>query len=78
MNYIEDIKMILKNEGVVILVGYIEKDVNVGVFKFYDKVFDIMFFCFLKEISMGLYMFYLIMFYRKDMIFLYKEFIVFM
>jgi len=72
VNYIEDIKTILKNEGAAIPVGYTEKDVNVGVPKLYDKMFDIMFLRLLKEISMGLHTLYLTMSYRKDMIFLYK------
>ncbi|WP_416433812.1 DUF3231 family protein [Priestia megaterium] len=73
VNYIEDIKTILKNEGAAIPVGYTEKDVNVGVPKLYDKVFDIMFLRLLKEISMGLHTLHLTMSYRKDMISLYKE-----
>ncbi len=70
VNYIEDIKTILKNEGAAIPVGYTEKDVNVGVPKLYDKMFDIMFLRLLKEISMGLHTLHLTMSYRKDMIFL--------
>jgi hypothetical protein len=73
VNYIEDIKTILKNEGAAIPVGYTEKDVNVGVPKLYDKMFDIMFLRLLKEISMGLHTLHLTMSYRKDMISLYKE-----
>lgn len=68
VNYIEDIKTILKNEGAAIPVGYTEKDVNVGVPKLYDKMFDIMFLRLLKEISMGLHTLHLTMSYRKDMI----------
>ncbi len=73
VNYIEDIKTILKNEGAAIPVGYTEKDVNVVVPKLYDKMFDIMFLRLLKEISMGLHTLHLTMSYRKDMISLYKE-----
>src|SRR6478735_1343900 len=69
VNYIEDIKTILKNEGAAIPVGYTEKDVNVVVPKLYDN----MFLRLLKEISMGLHTLHLTMSYRKDMISLYKE-----
>jgi len=48
VNYIEDIKKILQNEGAAIPVGYTEKDVNVGVPKLYDKMIDIMFLRLLK------------------------------
>lgn len=65
VNYIEDIKTILKNEGAAIPVGYTEKDVNVGVPKLYDKVFDIMFLRLLKEISMGLHTLHLTMSLQK-------------
>lgn len=68
VNYIEDIKTILQNEGASIPVGYTEKDVNIGVPKLYDKMFDIMFLRLLKEISMGLHTLHLTMSYRKDMI----------
>lgn len=73
INYLEDIKTILKNEGAVIPVGYTEQDVNIGVPKLYDNMFDIMFLRLLKEISMGLHTLHLSMAYRKDIILLYKE-----
>jgi len=73
INYLEDIKAILKNEGAVIPVGYTEQDVNIGVPKLYDNMFDIMFLRLLKEISMGLHTLHLSMAYRKDIILLYKE-----
>ncbi|PNW07653.1 hypothetical protein C1632_16905, partial [Microbacterium testaceum] len=72
-NYIEDIKTSLQNEGASIPVGYTEKDVNTGVPKLYDKMFDIMFHRLLKEISMGLHTLHLTMSYRKDIISLFKE-----
>jgi hypothetical protein len=73
INYLEDIKNILKNEGAVIPVGYTEKDVNPGVPKLYDNMFDIMFLRLIKEISMGLHTLHLSMAYRKDIVLLYKE-----
>jgi hypothetical protein len=73
INYLEDIKAILKNEGAAIPVGYTEQDVNIGVPKLYDNMFDIMFLRLLKEISMGLHTLHLNMTYRKDIILLYKE-----
>ncbi|MBO1511098.1 DUF3231 family protein [Metabacillus bambusae] len=73
INYLETIKNIFKNEGAVIPVGYIEKDVNIGVPKLYDNMFDIMFLRLLKEISMGLHTLHLNMAYRKDIVLLYKE-----
>ncbi|MBB6447810.1 DUF3231 family protein [Bacillus benzoevorans] len=73
INYLEDIKGIFKNEGAVIPVGYTEQDVNVGVPKLYDNMFDIMFLRLLQEISMGLHTLHLNMAYRKDIVLLYKE-----
>ena len=49
INYLEDIKNILKNEGAVIPVGFTEQDVNIGVPKLYDNMFDIMFLRLLKK-----------------------------
>ena len=54
-------------------VGYTEKDVNIGVPKLYDNMFDIMFLRLLKEISMGLHTLHMSMAYRKDIVLLYKE-----
>ena len=73
INYIEDIKAIFKSEGVVIPVGFTEQDVNTGVPKLYDNMFDIMFLRLLQEISMGLHTLHLNMAYRKDIVLLYKE-----
>ena len=49
------------------------QDVNIGVPKLYDNMFDIMFLRLLKEISMGLHTLHLNMAYRKDIVLLYKE-----
>jgi hypothetical protein len=73
INYLEEIKNIFKNEGAVIPVGFTEQDVNIGVPKLYDNMFDIMFLRFLKEIGMGLHTLHLNMAYRKDIVLLYKE-----
>lgn len=73
INYIEDIKAIFKNEGAVIPVGFTEQDVNTGVPKLYDNMFDIMFLRLLQAISMGLHTLHLNMSYRKDIVLLYKE-----
>lgn len=73
INYLEDIKNILNNEGAVIPIGYTEQDVNTGVPKLYDNMFDIMFLLVLSEISMGLHTLHLNMAYRKDIVLLYKE-----
>lgn len=73
INYIEDIKNILKNEGAVIPIGYTEQDVNTGVPKLYDNMFDIMFLRLSTEIGMGLHTLHLNMAYRKDIVLLYKE-----
>ena len=70
INYMEDIKNILKNEGAVIPVGFTEQDVNIGVPKLYDNMFDIMFLRLLKEISMGLHALHINMAYRKDIVLL--------
>ena len=73
INFLEDIKAILKNEGAAIPVGYTEKDVNIGVPKLYDNMFDIMFFRLVSSISMGLHTLHMSMAYRKDIVLLYKE-----
>jgi hypothetical protein len=73
INYIEDIKNILKNEGAVIPIGYTEEDVHPGVPKLYDNMFDIMFLRVIEEISMGLHTLHLSMAYRKDVVLLFKE-----
>ena len=73
INYLEDIKAILKNEGAAIPVGYTEKDVNIGVPKLYDNMFDIMFCRLVSSISMGLHTLHMSMAYRKDIVLLYKE-----
>ena len=73
INFLEDLKNILKNEGAVIPVGYTEKDVNPGVPKLYDNMFDIMFLRLLEEISMGLHSLHMSMAYRKDIVLFYKE-----
>ncbi|WP_338472949.1 DUF3231 family protein [Niallia sp. XMNu-256] len=73
INYIEDIKAIFKNEGAVIPIGFTEQDVNTGVPKLYENMFDIMFLRLLQEISMGLHTLHLNMAYRKDIVLLYKE-----
>lgn len=73
IKYIGDIKNILKNDGAVVPVGYTEQDVNTGVPKLYDNMFDIMFLLLLTEISMGLHTLHLNMAYRKDVVLLYKD-----
>ena len=73
INYLEDIKAILKNEGAVIPIGFKEEDVNIGVPKLYDNMFDIMFFRLISSISMGLHTLHMSMAYRKDIVLLYKE-----
>lgn len=73
VQYVEKIKSILTAEGAVIPVGFTEKDVNTGVPKLYDNMFDIMFLRLLKEISMGLHTLHIGMSHRKDIILLYKE-----
>ena len=73
INFLEDIKAILKNEGAAIPVGYTEKDVNIGVPKLYDNMFDIMFCRLVSSISMGLHTLHMSMAYRKDIVLLYKE-----
>ena len=50
-----------------------EKDVNIGVPKLYDNMFDIMFFRLVSSISMGLHTLHMSMAYRKDIVLLYKE-----
>lgn len=73
INFIEDIKAILNNESAVIPVGFTEQDVNTGVPKLYDNMFDIMFLRLLQEISMGLHTLSINMAYRKDIVLLYKD-----
>ena len=73
INYLEDIKAIFKNEGAVIPIGFTEKDVNIGVPKLYDNMFDIMFCRLISSISMGLHTLHMSMAYRKDIVLLYKE-----
>ncbi|MDK8210746.1 DUF3231 family protein, partial [Bacillus subtilis] len=73
INYLEDIKAILKNEGAAIPVGYTEQDVNIGVPKLYDNMFDIMFLRVIKEISMGMYTLSLGKAYREDVVKLYQD-----
>lgn len=73
INYLEDIKAILKNEGAVIPIGFKEEDVNIGVPKLYDNMFDIMFCRLISSISMGLHTLHMSMAYRKDIVLLYKE-----
>jgi hypothetical protein len=73
INYLEDIKAIFKNEGAVIPIGFKEEDVNIGVPKLYDNMFDIMFCRLVSSISMGLHTLHMSMAYRKDIVLLYKE-----
>jgi hypothetical protein len=73
ITYVEDIKNIFINEGAAIPVGFTEQDVNIGVPKLYDNMFDIMFLRFSKAISMGLHTLHLNMAYRKDIVLLYRE-----
>jgi hypothetical protein len=73
INYLEDIKAIFKNEGAVIPIGFKEEDVNIGVPKLYDNMFDIMFFRLISSTSMGLHTLHMSMAYRKDIVLLYKE-----
>jgi hypothetical protein len=73
INYVEEMKTIFKNEGAAIPVGYTEQDVNIGVPKLYDNMFDIMFLRLVTEISSGLHSLHINMAYRKDIILLYKE-----
>ncbi len=54
-------------------VGYTEKDVNPGVPKLYDNMFDIMFLRLFEEISMGLHALHMSMAYGKDIVLFYKE-----
>ncbi len=73
VGYIEQIKLILTEEGAVIPVGFTEEDVYSGVPKLYDNNFDIMFLRLLKEISMGLHSLHIGMSHRKDIVLFYKE-----
>ena len=73
INYLEDIKAILKSEGAVIPIGFKEEDVNIGVPKLYDNMFDIMFCRLVSSISMGLHTLHMSMAYRKDIVLFYKE-----
>src|SRR3954454_4413134 len=73
INYLEDIKAIFKNEGAVIPIGFKEEEVDIGVPKLYDNMFDIMFFRLISSISMGLHTLHMSMSYRKDIVLLYKE-----
>ncbi|WP_226666397.1 DUF3231 family protein [Metabacillus litoralis] len=73
IKYIDQITVILKDEGAVIPLGFTEEDVNPCVPKLFNNYFDIMFLRLLKEISMGLHTLHLNMAYRKEIVLLYKE-----
>ena len=49
INYLEDIKDILKNEGAVIRIGYKEEDVNIGVPRLMTICLILCFFVFLAK-----------------------------
>lgn len=63
---IETIKSIFQQEGAVIPVGFSENDVNKGVPKLYDFMFDIMYLHMMTKVEMSLYALFTGMAYRKD------------
>jgi hypothetical protein len=70
--YVNKIKEILENDGVVIPIGFTKEDVNLEAPKLYDNGFDIMFVRILKEVSMGMYTLNMNMAYRDDIISIYE------
>jgi hypothetical protein len=68
-NNTEDVKMvteILQNEGAVIPTGFTAADVNKGVPRLYDNLFDLMFIRMMSKIEIGLYALHSSMSYRED------------
>ncbi|MEH7416823.1 DUF3231 family protein [Neobacillus drentensis] len=63
---IEIVTDIFKQEGAVIPIGFTEEDVNKGVPKLYDFMFDIMYLHMMTKVEMSLYSLFCGMSYRKD------------
>ncbi|PLS08588.1 DUF3231 family protein [Neobacillus cucumis] len=70
--YVNEIKTLFENDGIVIPMGFRKEDVNLEAPKLYDNGFDIMFLRILKELSMGLYTINMNMAYRKDVMAIYQ------
>lgn len=71
--YVGRITSMFEDEGCIVPVGFTSEDVNPGVPKLFDHMFDIMFLRQLKAISMGLHTLHINMSYREDLILFYKE-----
>jgi hypothetical protein len=63
---IQILKEIFQKEGAVIPTGYTEKDVNKGVPRLFDEIFDLMYIRMMAKVEIGLYALYSSMSYRKD------------
>ncbi|SDJ20389.1 DUF3231 family protein [Alteribacillus bidgolensis] len=63
---VEKIKSILQQEGAVIPLGFTESDVNKGVPKLYDTLYDIMYLHLMTKVEMSLFALFTGMSYRKD------------
>lgn len=70
--YVETIKGIFENEGMVIPKGFTKEDVNLDAPPLFDKGFDIMLTRLLKEVSLGMYSINLNMAYRADVMTVYE------
>lgn len=71
-DYVNEIKMIFKDEGLAIPIGITDSDVNLEAPNLYDNGFDIMFLRVLKELSMGMYTINMNMAYRRDIMKVYS------
>ncbi|MCM3770583.1 MULTISPECIES: DUF3231 family protein [Priestia] len=63
---VERIKEIFENEGAVIPIGFTKDDVNVGVPKLYDHMFEVMYIRLMSQIETGLFALHSTMSYRED------------
>jgi hypothetical protein len=71
---IQTIKGVFQNEGAVTPTGYTEKDVNKGVPRLFDEIFDLMYIRMMAKVEIGLYALYSSMSYREDIRSLHNSF----
>ncbi|MFE8061451.1 DUF3231 family protein [Priestia aryabhattai] len=66
LNITEQIKEILEHEGAVIPLGFTKHDVNLGVPKLFDPMFEVMYVRLMAQIETGLFALHSTMSYRED------------
>lgn len=70
---VESIKRIFQDEGAVIPLGFTDKDVNKGVPKLFDYLYEPMFLHMMSKIEASLFALYSTMSYRKDIRQLFRQ-----